>query len=193
MSQADRDNIPDPNAKTRRPIMDTANLVIIEVPTAMAPLSTSVVSFLEWLRDEGLEPRVDWGHMLTDNCLRIIFGTSLPTRVFGEVIVDSLTGDPVRGVLYFGQRDPGTLFTELPVIRERVHKHLVATNRETYFATSRYTTRGADGIHSHINTSSYPEALDHARNAGHQVVELIFAYVEAQPLPRANFIPPQPV
>lgn len=48
-----------------------------------------------------------------------------------------------------------------------------------------------DAVRSHINTSHYHEALNHVRNAGHQVVELNFAYVAAQPVPTANFTQPQ--
>jgi hypothetical protein len=33
-----------------------------------------------------------------------------------------------------------------------------------------------------VNTTSYPEALAHARSAGHQVVELVYQYVEARPV-----------
>jgi hypothetical protein len=73
-------------------------------------------------------------------------------------------------------------YADLPALRAAMRMRLVETNRETYLDTSRYTTIDERGVHSHVNTTSYHEALAYARAAGHQVVELVYAYVQARPV-----------
>ena len=162
-------------------IEDSEGIVLNDAP-ATKVLAEDVLAFLRWLRNEGLRPHVDWLHGKRTNRWRVTFGTSLPTRTFGEVFVHSRTGTAVFGRLVVGQRDPGVTYKDLPAMRSAVHRRLVETNRETYLETSRYTTIDDRGVHSHVNTTSYPEALAHARAAGHQVVELVYAYVKARPV-----------
>ena len=162
-------------------IEDSEGIVLNEAPATMV-LAEDVLAFLRWLRNEGLRPHVDWLHGKRTNRWRVTFGISLPTRTFGEVFVHSGTGNAVFGRLVVGQRDPGATYTDLPAMRAALHRRLVETNRETYLETSRYTTIDERGAHSHVNTTSYLEALTQARAAGHQVVELVYAYVEARPV-----------
>lgn len=162
-------------------IEDREGIVLNEAPATMV-LADDVLAFLRWLRNEGLRPQVDWLHGKSTNRWRVTFGTSLPTRTFGEVFVHSRTGTAMFGRLFTGQRDPGVTYADLPALRAAMRTRLVETNRETYLETSRYTTIDERGAHSHMNTTSYPEALAYARTAGHQVVELVYAYVQARPV-----------